>query len=113
MGSHIGPEKLPSLSLWQNDEEWYKQVQSSAASKETARRYYSAKYFLTCGALKVHKALQPRPDSKFYDNDGCFSNKWFVHSNDRLRSTILTYAKFPILTSFDKKQLGYWYLVSM
>ena len=103
LGSYIDAGKLPQLDPWQTDEKWYKQV-PCAASKETARRYYSVKYFVAYGAPKVHTALSPRPDSRFYDNDGCFSNKWFVHSNDKLRSTILTYAKFPILTSFHKKQ---------
>ena len=71
------------------------------SSKEAARRYYSASPFVTNGAPKVHTIRTPRPDARFYDDN----NKWFIHSNDQLKNTIQnTYAKFPILTSFDKKQ---------
>jgi NTE family protein len=54
LASNIESDKLPSLQPWLKDEEWYKKV-PGAASKEAARRYYSANYYIINGAPKVHK----------------------------------------------------------
>jgi NTE family protein len=100
-------EKLPSLDAWKKDEEWYKKV-PGAASKEAARRYYSAKLFFSSEAPKVHLLLPSRPDFKFFDD----SNKWFIHSSEPLEMSIERYSKdnnnsnekLKIFTSWDKKQ---------
>jgi predicted acylesterase/phospholipase RssA len=91
--------KLPGRTEWQKAS---KEDSQGVASAEAARRYYSVKYFISNGAPKVHEPLQPRPDSKFFDEQG---NTWFlIHSNDPLKQTILKFAKFPIATSFKNAQ---------
>ena len=47
-------DKLPLLQPWlKDDDEWYKKAPGPAL-KEAARRYYSASYYITYGAPKVH-----------------------------------------------------------
>jgi hypothetical protein len=75
--STVDPDKLPLLQPWLKDEEWYKKV-SGGASKEAARRYYSASYYIANGAPKVHNLLPTRPDFKFFDDDSNILIKWFI-----------------------------------
>jgi predicted acylesterase/phospholipase RssA len=84
------------------DEEWYKKV-PGCASKEAARRYYSANHYITNGAPKVHSLLPARPDFKFFDDSNMFV-KWFIHSNEPLKETIQRFADFPIATKLSEKQ---------
>jgi NTE family protein len=91
----INIEKLPFLQ-----DEWYKEA-LGAASKESARRYYSVKHFFTYGAPKMYLPMLPRADFKFFDD----SNKWLlIYSNKPLQETIQRFAEFPIATSFNDKE---------
>ena len=74
------------------------------ASKEAARRYYSASYFIANGASKVHNLLPTRPDFKFFDDDSNILIKWFIHSNEPLQKTIRNFVDFPIATKLSEKQ---------
>src|SRR5215467_6253110 len=49
LGSNINADKLTQLQQWLKDEAWIKKV-PGAASKEAARRYYSASYYTIYGA---------------------------------------------------------------
>ncbi len=103
LASNIDSSKLTSLQPWlKDDDEWYEKV-PGVASKEAARRYYSASYYITNGAPKVHNPLPVRPDSKFFD-DSSILVKWFIHSNYPLQHTIRRFADFPIATKFSEKQ---------
>jgi NTE family protein len=102
LASNIDSNKLPLLQPWlKDDDEWYEKV-PGAASKEAAR-YYSASYYITNGAPKVHNPLPVRPDSKFFD-DSSMLVKWFIRSNDPLQHTMRRFADFPIATKFSEKQ---------
>jgi predicted acylesterase/phospholipase RssA len=109
LASTIDIDKLSSLDPWQKDEEWYEK--QNAASKEAARRYYSAKMLFLSGAPNVHKLLPVRPDFRFLDNSDF--NKWFIHNSEPLEKSIKRYCgnndknnnkKSKIFTSWDKKQ---------
>jgi NTE family protein len=102
LASNIDADKLPLLQPWLKDEQWYKKV-PGGASKEAARRYYSASYYIANGAPKVHNPLPTRPDFKFFD-DSSVLLKWFIHSNELLQQTIGHFAHFPIATKFSEKQ---------
>jgi NTE family protein len=77
---------------------------SDIATGEAARRYYSAKEFVINGAPNVFSPhLPPKIDSKFFDNF-IVPNIWYRYDNSRLKETINRCIKFPIATSFDKKE---------
>jgi NTE family protein len=74
------------------------------ATGEAARRYYSAKEFIIHGASNVFSPrLPPKIDSKFFDNF-IVPNIWYRYDNSRLKECINGSLKFPIATSFDKKE---------
>ena len=73
----------------------------NAASEESARRYYSVQSFFMTGAANVFTKPTAIDDNKFFDN---YFNKWYRSTYDPLKESIGKYAKFPIATSFDKKQ---------
>jgi predicted acylesterase/phospholipase RssA len=86
---------------WDIDEEWYKKVSSVTASKEAARRYYSAQYFFGAGTPRVNKPLPSRPDCKFFDDE---YNKWiYIHTIEPLKESIQSFASLlPMATAFHK-----------
>ena len=71
------------------------------ASKEAARRYYSAKVLVT-GAGKVFSLKVIRDDDKFFDETP--NAKWFLLNDEPLKKQIEEFGKFPIGTRFDKGQ---------
>jgi NTE family protein len=77
---------------------------SDIATGEAARRYYSAKEFIINGASNVFlPRLPPKIDFKFFDNF-IVPNIWYRYDNSLLKETINGAIKFPIATSFDKKE---------
>lgn len=84
---------------WLNDN-WYQEYLNSA-SKETARRYYSARHFAINGAPKFFSPLTPRHDFKFFDD----LSKWqLIYSNKPLEKTIRNFANFPVKTNFENNE---------
>jgi NTE family protein len=83
------------------------------ASEESARRYYSTKYFFTYGVPNVFSPMLPFPelDTKFFDNNPLFppTNLWLRYSNEPLRESLVhvddedreVFVKFPLTTSFE------------
>ena len=95
-------EKVPGWIDWQDASN---KNAAGVASKEAARRYYSAKYFFTNGVPNMYIApYEQRLDFKFFDNKDPFILPWFIHSAKPLQDSIEHYAKFPIATNFDEKQ---------
>jgi NTE family protein len=103
LGSNIDDKITLQLQPWLKDEEWYKEV-PGAASKEAARRYYSASYYPVKGARNVYDLLPIRPDFKFFDESITDLVKWFIHNNNPLKETIQHFADFPIATKFSENQ---------
>jgi NTE family protein len=77
---------------------------SYIATGEAARRYYSTKGFIINGASNVFSPPRSQIDFKFFDNFIIPNNIWFHYDNSRLKETISRCIKFPIATSFDKKE---------
>ncbi len=100
LASNIQADLLTKWNPWIVDEEWCKEV-PVVASKETARRYYSAQYFFGVGTPRVNKPLPARPDLRFFDDD---YNKWtYIHNIGPLKDTIQYFAGLlPIATAFHK-----------
>ena len=95
-------EKVPGWTDWQDASN---KNAAGVASKEAARRYYSAKYFFTNGVPNMYIApYEQRLDFKFFDNKDPFILQWFIHSAKPLQDSIELYTNFPIATKFDKKQ---------
>ena len=95
-------EKVPGWIDWQDASN---KNAAGVASKEAARRYYSAKYFFTNGVPNMYIApYEQRLDFKFFDNKDPFILPWFIHSAKPLQDSIEHYANFPIATKFDEKQ---------
>ena len=91
------PQISEALKQW--EAEFEKGDNSSVASKEAARRYYSVKEFLKSGVEKVFKPIHPPiADNRFCDSQ----NLWLVYDNQSLRNSIEKFAKFPIATSYEK-----------
>ncbi|HEY7082725.1 MAG TPA: patatin-like phospholipase family protein [Nitrososphaeraceae archaeon] len=106
LGSNIDDKITPQLEPWLRDEEWYKEV-PGAASKEAARRYYSACYYPVNGARNLYDRLPNRQDFKFFDNTPTDLIKWFIHSDKPLQDSIEHFANianFPVATEFSKNQ---------
>jgi NTE family protein len=91
------PQISETLKQW--EAEFEKGANSSLASEEAARRYYSAKEFLKSGVENVFRPIHPPIiDNRFCDSQ----NQWLVYDNQPLRNSIEKFAKFPIATSFEK-----------
>lgn len=75
------------------------------ASREAARRYYSAKQFLTRGAPNVFTAPEFKTDDKFFDNGTIPNNIRLRHENEPLKESIADYVDFPIATKKDDPRL--------
>jgi predicted acylesterase/phospholipase RssA len=119
------------LDISEISKPWYKEWvnrNSSAASEEAARRYYSVKKLLLGQVRNNMYSACPMPiiyDNKFFDhlyqekgpnddNPDCkdpnckkpnfLNNDWFLHSSKPLQESIQKYAKFPISTTFGNKE---------
>jgi NTE family protein len=94
----------PYHSRWKDDREreGWRRIYPKIATKEAARKYYSAKEFLRRGAKNVFTLERQFPlyDEKFLDNNRVddINNLWFRYSNKPLRESIKAYAHFPIET---------------
>jgi NTE family protein len=96
---HLSTPTPPSISkeltLWKAASEY---GVPTAASEESARRYYSVKEFTRSGVEKVFKPIDPpKQDTRFFD----IQNQWRVYDNQPLRESIEKFAKLPIATSFE------------
>ena len=103
LASTVQVDTLNNWNRWkvEVEEEWYEKVSSVFASKEAARRYYSAQYFFGVGTPRVNKPLPARPDFKFVDDE---YNKWtYIHTIQPLKESIQCFASLlPISTTFHK-----------
>ena len=92
----------PTPDITKMSADWKKEFDnnnSSAASADAARRYYSVKEFLQSGVDKVFSPiLPPKEDGKFFDPQ----NKRMLYDKQPLQNSIEKFAKFPIATSYDK-----------
>jgi NTE family protein len=94
-------EEIDFWIHWWNDEH---NGDSMAASYESARRYYSAKYFLQQGARGVFSKPEMVIDKRFFDNGSFPNNIWFQYKNDGLREKIKSFG-FPIKTNRGQPRL--------
>jgi predicted acylesterase/phospholipase RssA len=105
----------PTSKDWVSQWNIQKQLYPNLASGESARRYYSTKQFLCSGVPHVYLPQfstpcqpfngPPRADYKFLDNFSVpVNNTWYIYTNQPLKESLARFAKFPIATSFDRKQ---------
>ena len=71
-----------------------------ASTGESARRYYSGKYFTMFGAPNVFSPPHTQPDTRFFD----LSNRWYRYNNQYLKKSLERFVKFPIATSYEDNQ---------
>ena len=103
------------LDISDTSKPWYDQWisgNSTAASQEAARRYYSVRKLLM-GQVRnnMYYACPDTPikDNRFFDHQfqekapNFLHNDWFLHSSRPLQQGIQKYAKFPISTTFEDK----------
>jgi NTE family protein len=99
------------ISQWNTQKKFYPNV----AAGEIARRYYSAKQFLSSGVPHVYLPQFSTPclpfigppiaDNRFFDNFSIpINNTWYRYSNQPLKESLGKFAKFPIATCFDQNQ---------
>jgi NTE family protein len=92
----------PNLYIYWSDRERWAQRYPQIATKEAARRYYSAREFLMRGAKNVFEREDHFPiyDEKFMDDSpyDAINNNWFRYSNSPLKQSIKDYTTFPIRT---------------
>lgn len=79
------------------------------ATGEAARRYYSAKEFITNGCPNVFSPNAfPKLDPKFLDNYvlpyNLIPNIWYQYDNYPLKETIKNLIHFPLATNLNEKQ---------
>src|SRR5215211_7536620 len=103
LASTVSEQDLKGIDGWKKWQEESGKNTQGMASTEAARKYYSAKYYFLNGAPKVQQPLPPfpRPDLRFFDG---IPNAWFIHSSDRLKNTILNFAKSQIATNHKKNE---------
>ena len=96
--------EIEKVSGWTKWQEASNKNTGGVASKEAARRYYSAKYFSINGVPNMYiSSYEQRLDFKFLDDDDK-TPKWIIHSAKPLQDSIEHFAHFPIATKFDEKQ---------
>jgi NTE family protein len=93
-----------SESSWVSRWDKAHNIDTSTATGEAARRYYSAKEYLYSGASNVFSPMPHIPDNRFFDNWFEPSNKWYQYDNNQLRESIERYASFPIASSSADSQ---------
>jgi predicted acylesterase/phospholipase RssA len=90
-------DKIPGFTEWWN---YWHDLNNVIASGESARRYYNTKQFIYKGVPNVFKPSQTLVDKRFLDP----SNMWYLYSNEPLKQSLEKFAKFPIATSYEKKE---------
>lgn len=90
-------DKVPGFTQWWDYSHYLNDV---VATSESARRYYNTKQFIFRGVPNVFKPSQTLPDKTFLDP----SNSWYLYSNEPLKQSLEKFAKFPIATSYEKKE---------
>jgi NTE family protein len=102
LASTVSEQDLEKIDGWRTWRQQSKKdsVSPELASEEAARRYYSVWHYIDKGAPKVHKLLDKRKDSRFFDP----YNEWRPHSSELLSKTIQNFVKQPIATSHEKNE---------
>jgi NTE family protein len=90
-------DKMPGFTQWWD---YWHYLNNVVATSESARRYYNTKQFILKGVPNVFKPSQTLTDKTFLDP----SNMWYLYSNGPLRQSLEKFAKFPISTSYEKKE---------
>jgi predicted acylesterase/phospholipase RssA len=90
-------DKMPGFTQWWDYSHYLNNV---VATSESARRYYNTKQFIFNGIPNVFKPSQTLMDKTFLDP----SNMWYLYSNEPLKQSLEKFAKFPIATSYEKKE---------
>jgi len=98
---HIATEsvvdKIPGFTQWWD---YWHYLNNVVASSESARRYYNTKQFIVKGVPNVFKPSHTLTDKTFLDP----SNMWYLYSNEPLKQSLEKFAKFPIATSYERKE---------
>ena len=90
-------DKMPGFTQWWD---YSHSLNNVVATSESARRYYNTKQFIFNGVPNVFKPSQSLTDKTFLDP----SNVWYLYSNEPLKQSLEKFAKFPIATSYEKKE---------
>ena len=90
-------DKMPGFTQWWD---YWHYLNNVVATSESARRYYNTKQFILKGVPNVFKPSQTLTDKTFLDP----SNVWYLYSNGPLKQSLEKFAKFPIATSYEKKE---------
>jgi len=90
-------DKMPGFTQWWD---YSHSLNNIVATSESARRYYNTKQFIFTGVPNVFKPSQSLTDKTFLDP----SNVWDLYSNEPLKQSLEKFAKFPIATSYEKKE---------
>jgi predicted acylesterase/phospholipase RssA len=90
-------DKMPGFTQWWD---YSHSLNNVVATSESARRYYNTKQFIFRGVPNVFKPSQTLTDKTFLDP----SNVWYLYSNEPLKQSLEKFAKFPIATSYEKKE---------
>ena len=90
-------DKIPGFTQYWD---YWHYLNNVVATSESARRYYNTKQFILEGVPNVFKPSQTLADKRFLDP----SNMWYLYSNEPLKQSLEKFAKFPIATSYEKKE---------
>ena len=90
-------DKMPGFTQWWD---YWHYLNNVVATSESARRYYNTKQFILKGVPNVFKPSETLTDKTFLDP----SNVWYLYSNGPLKQSLEKFAKFPISTSYEKKE---------
>jgi NTE family protein len=90
-------DKMPGFTQWWD---YWHYLNNVVATSESARRYYNTKQFILKGVPNVFKPSQTLTDKTFLDP----SNVWYLYSNGPLKQSLEKFAKFPIATSYEKRE---------
>ena len=90
-------DKMPGFTQWWD---YSHSLNNVVATSESARRYYNTKQFIFNGVPNVFRPSQSLMDKTFLDP----SNVWYIYSNEPLKRSLEKFAKFPIATSYEKKE---------
>jgi len=90
-------DKMPGFTQWWD---YWHSLNDVVATSESARRYYNTKQFIFKGVPNVFKPSETLRDKTFLDP----TNVWYLYSNGPLKQSLEKFAKFPIATSYEKKE---------
>jgi NTE family protein len=99
---YLSKESIADTNPWVTS--WWDylhNIDTSIATGEAARRYYSAKEFAITGVPNVFSPPIPAHDKRFFD---FLWNTWYRFSNEPLRKSLEKFAKFPIATAYEENQ---------